>query len=139
MRSYARVVAALKRNAERGDREAALFLLQEFVNHADLFDRANLPGSDRLVIRFLARAVREILGGVPMGKALCLDSPGAPSVPIERDLLLAFRVYAKRQELGCLISEAIKSVARQAKVGAPTVRAAWNRHHRLISEIEQGK
>jgi hypothetical protein len=139
MRSYARAIAALKRKAEkRGDREAALFLLQEFANHADAFDRANLPGSDRLVIRFLARAVREILEGKNPRAALCLDSEGRPQAPIERDLLLAFQVHAKQQELRCLIKEAINSVARQRKLGAPTVRAAWNKHYKLIARISEG-
>jgi hypothetical protein len=93
-RQHARLIATLKRKAEtRGDRQAARFLLQEFANHADAFERCNLPLSDRLVIRFLARAVREILKGKHPKQALCLDAEGRPKIPIERDLHLALGVH----------------------------------------------
>src|SRR5262245_25618303 len=115
------LVARLKRKAEtRGDREAAIFLLQEFANHADAFERCSMPLSDRLVIRFLVRAVREILEGKHPNQALCLDAEGRPRIPMERDLILAMRVLANyenfkdraKQARSSPLNWAVNAVAR---------------------------
>jgi hypothetical protein len=92
-RDYARMVATLKRRAEkRGDRDAAMFLLQDFVNHADELDSVEIPHFQRITIRFVVRAVREFLEGKNIKAAFCLDSEGRPSMPLERDLSVALYV-----------------------------------------------
>lgn len=151
---HARLIAALKRRAEKqSDKGAAKFLLEEFVNHSDAIERAKtIPLSDRLVVRFLARAVREILDGVLPTKALCLDASGRPEVPMERDLALAVRVHGKYLEFkgrakeaeGGAVAWAIGAVSRQWKVPKPTVQKAWKRFGGskgvgdLLRRIEEG-
>lgn len=154
-RQHARLVASQKRKAEKcGDRDAALFLLQEFVNHADIIERerGTIPHSDKLVIRFLVRAVREILNGRHPKQALCLDAEGRPKVSISRNLALAVLVHKKYQELkdrakaenGGPVNWAIAAVARERKIGKATVLAAWKEHGGLkgvsdfLAEAEKG-
>lgn len=137
-RDHARLVAIQKRRAEkRGDRDAALFLLQEFVKHADIIEQEleTIPHSDKLVVRFLARACHEILNGKHPKQALCLDAEGRPKIPIERDWSLAIQVFRNLQGVkerakavdGSPLTWAINAVAKKRKIGKATVRAAWKK------------
>lgn len=131
---HVRIIAKIKRAAEkRGERDAALFLIQEFVNHAGEIDHSNIPASDKLAIRFIVRAMREILAGKNPKAALCLDAEGRSRVPFARDLSIALRVFEQYEKLkkrakesdGGAVNWAIGEVAKQRKIGKATIRAAW--------------
>lgn len=137
-RDLARLVAFKKRAAEkRGDRQAALYLIQEFVNKADVFERTNTPHFERLALRFVARAMREILKGRAPNVALCLDAEGRRRVPETRDFALALKVSAEYRKVldradrpldvaVRRIAETIKQRGREAPVA--TVARAVKQH-----------
>src|SRR5436190_22130276 len=80
-----------------GDRKAARYLLEEFVNHADDIERL-VKKPDAVVVSFVASVMREILAGVPPRKALCFDGPGRPPNTELREIVLAVNAYHARQE-----------------------------------------
>jgi hypothetical protein len=122
--------------AKAGDERAGRFLLQEFVNHADLFRHADLQESDRIVLDFIVGAIREILEGITPRKALCLSSGergNRPKDTLIRDMSLAFDVLAEVDRLragteqieGGVISNAQKRIAMLYGIKQSLVRSAW--------------
>lgn len=117
--------------ARAGNKASARFLLEEFVNHADVFKGADIPQSDREVLSFMEHAVREILDKVPPNKALCLSGDGRGRVPILRDINLALAVYDHLQSQPAGeerdIALAKRTVARRRKASFDTVEKVWTR------------
>jgi energy-converting hydrogenase Eha subunit G len=90
-------------------------------------------------MRFMVRAVREILDGIPPKKALCLDSEGRRHVNTVRDINIALMVYGEYMALKSGgssihtgdINYAIGKVASRHKIPKRTVLASWRKMNSL--------
>lgn len=134
---HSALIARLRKEAEAGGREAARFLLDEFVLHSRHIAES-VNSSDATVIAFLAEAISKILQGKDPALALCIDKPeGRQQIPIERDLSLAFDVFSRLDDLS--VKAAIATVATERGIGMETVKAAWRKYSWLPKGKEPPK
>jgi hypothetical protein len=127
MSSNEQLIANYIKQAEAGDVRSALYLLDEFVKHADAAMR-QVPKSEALVIDFIRRAVQQTLDGVPIKKAFCVASDGRlPSIAPSKDFSYFVQVGKAIARSGS-IANAIRLVARKNHLSGATIKAAWNKH-----------
>jgi hypothetical protein len=95
----------------------------------------NKPDPEHSVyLEFLLQSINQFLKGVPLNKAFGLWSANRPKTISEsRNLVLFMRVGLRvgefrEQSTVSPISKAIRAIAKEAKIGIPTVRRAWKAH-----------
>ena len=125
------------KDAKKNDHRAVRKVLEESVVYLkNLINGVRVYDPERVVyIKFLKDCLLEVLKGVEPRKALFLHNEKNAQITLQsRNAKLFYRVGMIYDGLSSKkIETAIKTIAREEKIGEATVRKAWSEHGALTA------
>ncbi len=125
------------KDAKSSDLRAVRKVLEESVIYLkNLTNGVRVYDPERIIyIKFLKDCLSEIIKGVEPRKALFLQNEKNSQIPLQsRNAKLFYRVGMIYDGLASKkIDTAIKTIAREEKIGEATVRKAWSEYGALTS------